>query len=116
MSLSYGVSEAFDGATFNAYVNALYEQGTSEGVSIFVSAGDAGAAKYDQDDTDGFTKRHRHQRFLPSPYNVAVGGTDFGDTFAETASSYWNPTNTAAYGSAISDIQKFPERLLRELA
>ena len=28
--------------------------------------------------------------FASTPYNVAVGGTDFGDTYAGTDSTYWN--------------------------
>ena len=33
--------------------------------------------------------------FASTPYNVAVGGTDFGDTVAGTNSNYWNSTNSA---------------------
>ena len=42
-----------------------------------------------------------------APYNVSVGGTDFEDMYnAKRAnrwsrlSTYWNPTNTADFGSA----------------
>ena len=101
VSLSYGASEVSLGAAFNAYVNSLYEQGASEGVSIFTSAGDAGAAKYDQGKTTA-THGIGISGFASTPYNVAVGGTDFGDTFAGTTSAYWSSTNTSTYGSAIS--------------
>jgi hypothetical protein len=107
VSLSYGASEVVLGAAFNAYVNSLYEQGASEGVSIFASAGDAGAAKFDQNRTTA-THGIGVSGFASTPYNVAVGGTDFGDTFAGTASTYWNSTNTGAYGSAISYIPEIP--------
>ena len=107
VSLSYGVSETSMGSAFNAYVSALYEQGASEGVSIFASAGDAGAAKYDQGKTTA-THGISISGFASTPYNVAVGGTDFGDTFAGTTSTYWNSTNTATYGSAISYIPEIP--------
>ena len=46
--------------------------------------------------------------FASTPYNVAVGGTDFGDTFAGTTSAYWSSTNSSAYGSAISYIPEIP--------
>ena len=46
--------------------------------------------------------------FASTPYNVAVGGTDFGDTFAGTNSTYWNATNTRTYGSAKSYIPEIP--------
>ncbi len=107
VSLSYGVSEAKLGSAFNAYISALYEQGASEGVSIFTSAGDAGAAKSDQDETTA-THGIGISGFASTPYNVAVGGTDFGDTFAGSTSAYWSSTNTSTYGSAISYIPEIP--------
>ena len=33
--------------------------------------------------------------FASTPYNVAVGGTDFGDTLAGTNSTYWSNTNSS---------------------
>jgi subtilase family serine protease len=39
---------------------------------------------------------------------VAVGGTDFGDSAAGTNNTYWNSTNTSAYGSAKSYIPEIP--------
>src|ERR1700730_10141469 len=39
-----------------------------------------------------------------TPYNVAVGGTDFGDTYQKAQASYWNSTNGSTYGSAKSYI------------
>ena len=43
-----------------------------------------------------------------TPYNVAVGGTDFGDTYAGTNSTYWATTNSSTYGSARSYIPEIP--------
>jgi subtilase family serine protease len=47
VSVSYGESEPVMGATYNASVSSLYQQAVSEGVSIFVSSGDEGAASSD---------------------------------------------------------------------
>ena len=44
ISISYGGDEESLGETFNAYIDALYELAVLQGVSVFVSAGDAGAA------------------------------------------------------------------------
>jgi hypothetical protein len=41
-------------------------------------------------------------------YNVAVGGTDFGDTFAGTNSTYWSSTNSRSHGSALSYVPEIP--------
>jgi hypothetical protein len=107
MSLSYGSSEVSNGAAGNAYVSSLYQQAVTEGVSIFVSTGDEGAALNDR---GGATATHgiNVNGDATTAYNVAVGGTDFGDTFAGTNSTYWSPTNSASFGSALSYIPEIP--------
>jgi len=105
--MSYGECEALNGATANAAFNSAFQQAVAAGVSVFVSAGDDGAAGCDR-----FTTYATHGIGISgwggTPYNVAVGGTDFGDTYAGTNSTYWNATNTAAYESAISYIPEIP--------
>lgn len=39
---------------------------------------------------------------------MAVGGTDYGDSYAGTNAQYWNATNNATYGSAKSYIPEIP--------
>ena len=72
---------------------------------MFVSAGDEGAASL---------RRQRHERrgiavsgFASTPYNVAVGGTDFGDP-TPAPPQYWKKNNNATYGSAKSYIPEIP--------
>ena len=43
-----------------------------------------------------------------TPFNVAVGGTDFSDTFSGTDSTYWSSSNTADFASALSYIPEIP--------
>ena len=107
MSISYGLCEAALGATGNAAYNFTYQQAASEGVSVFVSSGDEGAASCDADEP---TAQYgiAVSGFASTPYNVAVGGTDFGDTYAGTNSEYWNSKNNATYGSAKSYIPEIP--------
>jgi subtilase family serine protease len=107
VSISYGESEASVGAAGNAYINGLYQQAALEGVSVFVSAGDQGAAGSDggaEAAQDGITVNS----FASTPYDVAVGGTDFGDTYAGTQSTYWSATNGSNYGSAVSYVPEIP--------
>ena len=107
VSISYGEPESALGAAANAYINSLYQQAVTEGVSIFVSSGDAGAASSDGGaayavngiNVSGFTS---------TPYNVSVGGTDFADTYEGTNATYWNSTNAANYGSALSYVPEIP--------
>ncbi len=112
VSISYGECEADNGAAGNAsYVNT-YEQAVALGVSVFVSTGDEGAASCDADETVA-THGIAVSGFASTPYNVAVGGTDFAD-YRESqfggppVSTYWNGTNTAAYGSALSYVPEIP--------
>lgn len=107
VSISYGESESSNGATANAAFNTTYQTGAGEGISIFVSSGDEGACSSNADGAD-CTKGITVSGFTSTSYNISVGGTDFGDAYAGTESTYWNPTNTAGYGSAKSYINEIP--------
>ena len=107
VSFSYGECETLNGATANAAYNAAYQQAVTEGISVFVSAGDYGAstcAYYLNFATNGIGVNG----LASTPYNVAVGGTDFGDTYAGTDSTYWSATNSSTYGSALSYVPEIP--------
>jgi subtilase family serine protease len=103
VSISYGEAETSNGATANAAYNTTYQQAVAEGVSIFVSSGDEGAASAGT--RDGITV----SGFTSSPYDVSVGGTDFyWLPNGESASTYWNSTNSNTYESALSYIDEIP--------
>jgi subtilase family serine protease len=107
ISISYGECEAENGASSNAAFSALYQQAVAEGVSVFVSAGDEGAASCDAN-LNSATHGIGISAFASTPYNVAVGGTDFSDTFSGTNDTYWSSNNTSAFGSALSYIPETP--------
>jgi subtilase family serine protease len=107
MSISYGECEAGLGAAGNATYNTAYQQASAEGVSVFVSSGDEGAASCDADQPKA-QYGIAVSGFASTQYNVAVGGTDFGDTYAWTNTSYWKKNNNAIYGSAKSYIPEIP--------
>ena len=107
VSISYGECEAGNGASANASVQSLYQQAAAEGISVFVAAGDEGAASCDAGAT-GATHGIGVNGWASTPYNVAVGGTDFGDAYAGSSSTYWNAANTPTYGSAVSYIPEIP--------
>jgi len=107
ISISYGESESQNGAAQNLMYNNTYQQGAAMGVSIFVSSGDEGAASSNANGADS-TRGITVSGFTSTPYNISVGGTDFGDSYSGTESQYWNPTNTASYGSAKSYIPEIP--------
>jgi subtilase family serine protease len=107
VSISYGGCEAENGVTLNASVNSLYQQAVAEGISVFVAAGDEGAASCDAGQVSA-THGIGVSANASTQYNVAVGGTDFSDVLNGTVSTYWSQTNSATYGSALSYIPEIP--------
>jgi subtilase family serine protease len=107
ISMSYGECEALNGAASNAAFNSAFQQAVAEGASVFVSAGDDAAAGCDRD-VSAATHGVGITGFGGTQYNVAVGGTDFGDTFAGANATYWNSTNTKLFESAKSYIPEIP--------
>jgi subtilase family serine protease len=107
ISMSYAAQETYLGSTYNAYINQLYQLAVLEGVSVFVASGDGGA-----DVSDMFAPAAVYginvNGWASTPYNVAVGGTDFADTFFGTNSTYWSATNGHYYNSALSYIPEIP--------
>ncbi|MDR3388587.1 MAG: protease pro-enzyme activation domain-containing protein [Rudaea sp.] len=106
-SISYGLCEADNGASLNAAFVSTYQTAAARGVSIFVSSGDEGGASCDADENIA-TQGIAVSGWTSTPYNVSVGGTDFGDSYAGTTSTYWTTTNTATDGSAKSYINEIP--------
>jgi subtilase family serine protease len=107
ISVSYAGCEAGIGASTNTAFNMMFQQAASQGISVFVGSGDSGASSCDQNQPAA-THGIGVSGFASTPYNVAVGGTDFGDTFQKTVSTYWSPTNSATFASALSYIPEIP--------
>jgi subtilase family serine protease len=107
VSMSFGECEALNGATANAAYAAAYEQAAAEGVSVFVAAGDSGGAACD----DGLPEALHGtgvNAFASTPYNVAVGGTDFSDSYDNTNSTYWGISLSPADAAAKSYVPEIP--------
>ena len=111
MSLSYLACEASigPGPNGNGYIEALWQQAAAEGVSVFVAAGDGGAAGCDDFDTATYAAAGiAANGFASTPYNVATGGTDFLDTAENANPQYWRSSNSATGKSARSYIPETP--------
>jgi subtilase family serine protease len=106
ISMSYGECETENGAASNAAYKATYLQAVLEGVSVFVAAGDQGAALCDG--TGPALSGVAVNALASTVYNVAVGGTDFGDTYSGANANYWSSTNGPTYGSALSYVPEIP--------
>jgi hypothetical protein len=97
MSESYGACEAFLGSAGNAFYNSLWQQGAAQGITIIIASGDSGSDVCDfhfTAATHGLTVSGT----ASTPFNVAVGGTDFND--ASAFSTYWNSTNNSSTESS----------------
>lgn len=105
INISYGNCEANAGTAHNAAFASAYQTAVAEGISIFVSAGDTLSAGCDLS-AHGAQAAHglAVNGHASTAYNVAVGGTDFGDTYNEVVGKYWRTTNSAVSGSAKSYI------------
>jgi subtilase family serine protease len=107
VSISYGEDEAINGQTANLAYASAYAQAVSEGVSIFVSSGDENAASADEDNVA--THGIGVSGFTSTPFNVSVGGLDFGYTADNVNPDiYWSSTNGKYFNSALSYIQEIP--------
>ncbi len=110
MSESFGGCEQEIGG-LNQFHNSLWEQAAAQGITVMVSAGDGGSAGCDNFDTQQTaTQGLAVSGFASTPFNVAVGGTDFDDM--GTQSTYWNTATTSITppvpSSALSYIPEVP--------
>jgi hypothetical protein len=90
MSESYGDCEMFLGTTANAFEASMWQQAAAEGITVLVSSGDQGSAVCDAGQQMA-THAMSVNGLASTPYNVAVGGTDFNQSGMWT--QYWSSTN-----------------------
>ena len=94
VSTSYGECELFFGAGENQYYSNVWQQAAAQGITAFVSSGDSGSAGCDNPEPLSVAEYGLAVSGLAStPYNVAVGGTDFSQVFNLT--TYWNTTSAS---------------------
>jgi len=113
MSESFGACELGQGTAGNQFESNLWEQAAAQGITVSVSAGDNGAAG-----CDGATGQTAAAGGIAvngtasTPFNVAVGGTDFDNTLTNYPAQFWNTTNTTTTpvipASALSYIPEVP--------
>ena len=106
---SFGDCELDLGTMVNGMINTRWMQGAAEGITIVVSTGDNGSAGCDFDNPNIATEQPAKLGLAVSglastPFNVAVGGTDFNQL--TNATSFWSATTnlTTNQGSALGYI------------
>jgi hypothetical protein len=121
MNVSYGLCELFNTTSGNVQYYNLWQTASTEGIAVFVSSGDAGSAECD-DGGDSTGNPYSAQFGLAvngiasTPFDTAVGGTDFNWCPLPTTSSapacatmpYWSATNASTGASANGYIPEVP--------
>jgi len=113
LNVSFGVCEQGLGSAGNQFIYNLWQQAAAQGISVTVSSGDSGSAGCDNPNIEDTAQNGLAVNGLAStPYNIAVGGTDF-DTlygnFPSSFTSYVNVSNTLPnHRSALSYIPEEP--------
>jgi subtilase family serine protease len=103
MSMSFGLCEAALGSSGNSFINSLWQQAAAQGITVFVSSGDSGAAGCDSASATRASHGLGVNGLCSSPYSVCVGGTKFNDT--ANPSLYWSSSNASGtQASALSYI------------
>jgi len=113
LNVSFGGCEAAQGTSGNQYIYEIWQQAAAQGISVTVSTGDSGSAGCDNPDTETYSYSGLAVNGLAStPYNIAVGGTDFDTLYSNFPSSfisYVDVSNTLAnHRSARSYIPERP--------
>jgi uncharacterized protein (TIGR03437 family) len=105
VSISAGGCEAYYPPIF---YRAVAQQGNAQGITILASSGDSGAAGCDPQAYQPLAERGPSV-IVPAalPEVTGVGGTEF----VEGSGTYWGPTNSSTFGSALSYI---PEQAWNE--
>ncbi len=103
MTESFGDCEANYTSSGAAGISSLAQQAAAEGITYLVAAGDAGSAGCDDFNSETSATLPPSVNILAAtPYNLAVGGTQFNDN--GNPGMYWSSQNSTTGGSALSYI------------
>jgi subtilase family serine protease len=94
ITVSYGSCESStDVSGGTTFFNQLWQQAAAQGTSVFVAAGDSGAAGCDAPASTSATHGRGVNLICSSPYSTCVGGTEF-TADVSAPSTYWSATNS----------------------
>jgi len=117
LSESFGECEFSLGANGNQFEATLWEQAAAQGITVIVSTGDSGSAGCDDPNTETAAGQNvinfgpGVNGIASTPFNVAVGGTDFDITAANYQAAYWGGANVTDMNGVkdISALSYIPE-------
>ncbi len=101
LSESFGECEPFLLANGNLFESFLWEQAAAQGITAVVSAGDSGSAACDNQNLQSTALNGASVSGIAStPFNVAVGGSDFDFTATNYPSAFWSTSSSTVNGIA----------------
>lgn len=111
LSVSFGLCELYMTTSQNATYYGYWQQAAAQGIAVTVSTGDNGSAGCDALSTNNVSTTTAKSGLAvsglaTSPYNIAIGGTDFALT-SSSFSTYVSSTSGTLYRTALGYI---PER------
>jgi len=110
ISVSFSQCEAYS----NQANDSIWEQAAAQGITVFVAAGDSGSAGAgpssggcdDANSESVVTQGYGVNGYASTPYNVAVGGTEFVEDIATTPG--WESSNyTTNFGMPYTSAQGY---------
>ncbi len=102
MTESYGDCESNYTQAEGQFYSSLAQQAAAEGITYTVASGDSGAEGCDDPGSETVATGPVSVNILSAtPYDIAVGGTQFNEN---GNSAYWSATNSATFASAQSYI------------
>jgi pseudomonalisin len=103
MTISFGSCEVNAGPSQVSLWDTLFSQAASEGISVFVSSGDSGAATCEAAGSVPQNYQFRSINYIcSSSYATCVGGTELVE--GANPSQYWSTTNGSGLTSALGYI------------
>jgi pro-kumamolisin-like protein/Big-like domain-containing protein len=115
LSLSFGNCEPNLGVNGNNLFLSLWEQAAAQGITVTVASGDPGSAGCEDQNAPAPNPAKTGLQvsgFASTPFNVAVGGTDFND--AGNQSTYFNPNAANDPNTLVSAKGYIPESTWNE--
>ena len=110
LSLSYGSCELFDGTAGNMELYKDWQQAAAQGITVVVSSGDTGSVSCDAGDPSGTPSAAGPlsvNGFASTPYNIAVGGTDYDALYPPNgANDFSQYVNTPSGGGSAASFYR----------
>jgi hypothetical protein len=108
LSISYGACESDLGTSGNAFFSEVYQQAAAQGITVAVSSGDSGSASCDPDSGATAVNGLTVSGLASTPYNIAVGGTDF-DVLESNFATYVDDQSSGEPPYYLTAIKYIPE-------